>query len=61
MTAPFGPASTFSTLARRQSALIVDDFEQVLDLLRQRAEAVDQLGGEGLDLAAASSRSARRR
>jgi len=34
-------------------ALDRDDLQQVLDLGRQRAEAVDQLGGEGVALAAA--------
>src|SRR5262249_26835282 len=33
-------------------ALDRDDVEQVLDLSWQRAEAVDQLGGKGVDLAA---------
>ncbi len=50
-TAPLGPASTRSTPASRQRRLIAMICKQVLDLGRQRAEAVDQLGGEGLALA----------
>ena len=49
-TAPFGPASICSTLARRHSDLMATILQQVLDLVRQRSEAVDQLGAEGLDL-----------
>ncbi len=49
ITAPFGPASICSMPAWRHSALDLDDVEKVAHLLRQRAEAVDQLGGEGLD------------
>ena len=50
MTTPFGPASTFSTLALRHSALMETIFEQVLDLLRQRPEAVDQLGARSASI-----------
>ena len=49
ITAPFGPASICSMPAWRHSALDLDDVEQMAHLLRQRSEAVDQLGGEGLD------------
>ena len=49
MTAPFGPASICSTPAWRHSALISTMSSRCSHLLRQRPEAVDQLGGEGLD------------
>ena len=52
MTAPFGPASTCCYARLPAQALDLHDVEQMVDLLGQFAEAVDQLGGEGVDLGA---------
>ena len=51
ITAPFGPASTFSTLAVPAERLDQDHLEQRLHLLGQRPEAVDQFGARRVDLA----------
>ena len=50
-TAPFGPASIFSTLAWRQNDLMATIWRQVLDLDRQRTEAIGHFGAERFDLA----------
>ena len=52
MTAPFGPGIDLRYARLPAQALDLDDVEQVVDLLGQLAEAVDQLGGEGVDLGA---------
>ena len=53
ITAPFGPASSRSIPAAAKR-LDADDFQQVVDLVRKRAEAIDQFGRE----ASMSARSA---
>ena len=47
---PLGPASTFSTLARRHKRLDGDHVEKPVDLRRQRAEAVAQIGAGGIHI-----------
>ena len=47
---PFGPASTFSTLALRQSALIATILKSCVHSSGKRAEAIGHLGGKSLDL-----------
>ena len=55
-TAPFGPASTFSTPASRHSRLMAMISSRFSTSARQRAEAVDQFRGEGVDLAPVEQR-----
>ena len=49
ITAPFGPASTRSIPAVAAKLLDRNHFQQVVHLVRQRPEAVDQLGGEAVE------------
>ena len=53
---PFGPASSFSTPASRHMRFSATTCSRLSTSARQRAEAVDQLGGHGLALGVGGQR-----